>query len=181
MASTTIDQALRIMGFPPNAQIRITFAQLWLAFSPSSTLADRIMYLGLVAASEAEATLGVEFWSRFIDLSVVIQQVEGTPADFQTTLIPGRQVWVDEDFDTRGGVSLESVPDGIYLYAQNTSGTDIAASVIGRIHIEMILHQMNFADDYSQDGQRFTEGWSGYEWEESLGDAMQIDQADGDL
>lgn len=174
LTNQTIDQVLRLMSLPPNAQIRITFAQLWMIPSPSSTLANRIMYLGLVAANEAEVTLGAEFFDRFIDLVAIKQQIAGTPANFVEYLIDGRQVWVDEDFDTRGGVSLESVHDGIYLFAQNTSTTDTSMSLIGRVHVEMILHQMNWADDYTQDNMRVTEGWAGYEWEESLGDVHEI-------
>ncbi len=183
MNTITIDQVIRLMGFPPKAEIQITFCQLWAVPDPATAFDDRIIYLGLLGANEAEAVLTDEqFFQRFIDLTVVTHELVGTtPATALQTVFDGRQVWVDEKFNTLGGVALESVPDGLYLYAQNTSLTDLGLIAIARIHAEILFHQMNWADDYTQDGIHYTEGWAGYEWEESLGAAMQIDGADGAL
>ncbi len=179
LVSTTRDQQVRLIGFPPRAEIQITFCQLWLVPSPSSTTANRTIWLALIAANESETTLAsAQFFQRFIDLMAFKQQIAGTPANFSEVVIDGRQVWVDELFNTLGGVALESVEDGIYLYAQNTSGTDVAVDLVGRIHAEILFHQMNYADDYTQDGQRFDEGWAGYEWEEAVGDAMELGTVD---
>lgn len=176
---TTIDQLIRIIGFPPRAEIKITFAQLWLVPNPDSTLASRIIWLGLMAAAEDESTLEPEqFFTRFVDLIALKHQIGSSSASWNETLIDGRQVWVDESFNTLGGVSLESVPDGIYMYGQNTDSVDVQFTAVARIHAEILFHQMNYADDYTQDGQRFTEGWAGYEWEESLGDAMELGTVD---
>ncbi len=179
ITTQTFDQQIRVVGFPPRAEIQITFCQLWVIPSPSSTIADRLVYLGLLAASEDEAViLAEQFFQRFIDMIVIKQQAEGTLASWEETLIDGRQVWVDELYNTLGGVALESVPDGLYLYAQNSATTDVSVNMVARIHAEILFHQMNYADDYTQNGKRFTEGWSGYEWEESLGDAMELGTVD---
>ncbi len=180
LAGVLFDQLVRIMSFPPRSEIHVTFCQLWLIPSPGAVFAKREIYLGLIAASESESTLlNSEFFPRMMDMVVIKQQsVDTVPNAAWETVIDGRQVWVDELFNTLGGVALESVPDGLYLYAQNTSTTDLAVTVVGRIHADILMHQENFADDYTQDGKRFTEGWSGYEWEESLGDAMELGTVD---
>ncbi len=179
LTTTTRDQQVRLIGFPPRAEINITYSQLWLVPSPSSTLADRIIWLALIAANESETTLqSPQFFARFIDLMAVSQQLEGTAGSFQTTIHEGRQIWVDEIYNTLGGVALESVEDGLYLYGQTTTAEDVAVDLVGRIHAEILFHQMNYADDYTQDGKKFDEGWAGYEWEEAVGDAMELGTVD---
>ncbi len=181
LASVTFDQQIRLVGFPPRAEMHITFGQLWLVNDPQTAPASRTIWLALIAANEGEATLNIEaFYQRFLDLIAWRTQTAGTVGNFTDTIIDGRQIWIDEVFNTLGGVALESVHDGLYLYARNSSGTDVTVEIVGRIHLEIVHHQMNYADDYTQDGQHFREGWAGYEWEESLGDAIN-DTNDEDL
>jgi len=174
-------QLFRLMGFPPRAEIKITFAQLWLIPSEAASSVDRNVHLGILAASEGETTItDAQFYDRFIDYIAIGHKAHGTVGNFTENQYLGRQIWIDELFNTLGGVSLESVPDGIYMFASTPNDVDMPARCVARIHVEMILHQMNYADDYTQNGQRVTEGWAGYEWEEAVGDAMEqgtVDEA----
>lgn len=131
--------------------------------SVNRTVVNQRLTMGLLAANDDEDTILVDqFYSRYIDL-IVNDTIVNSTGWVSVINHEGRQVWVDEIFDSKQNQSH----DGLYLYAQNGAAQDLSTQLVARIHVEYELEQRYWPDSYTRKGKHHNDGWNGYEWEES--------------
>lgn len=160
--SATVTQFMELMGFLQKSIVHLEFSLIAIGVETRPDTSGLIT-LYLVPADSNETTLSFEAArARAIDIemnSVLIWSTVGAivlPS-------PKWQTWIDETF-----YNDQQSWAGLYLYMRTTADTNGVLQVFARAQGTMFILQRNYADNYTRKGMRITEGWEGYEWEESF-------------
>lgn len=160
----TPTQIIELMGFPHKSIVHVEFSQIQV-IPETQPSADAYMILYLIPADSDETTVTFAQASvRLIDaemMSIIFGDGTGM------VILPGQkfQTWIDEIFwnDRLSWAGLY-----LYMFTSADPGCDFTIRI--KVQGTIFLTQRYFLDNYTRKGRRITEGWEGYEWEESISD-----------
>lgn len=163
-ADNNYNQIGEICPFPYRTAVVIDEIEVWWS-SATEWSADSIVNIAIIPADGDESTLtGEEYNARqlFYDQRTYI--AAGTVGNLLVEYSSPTYLFPNVTF-TSGDMGKE----GIYFYSRTnnfTNGPSINAK--SRVVYSIFWVQNYYSDTYVKKGKRITEGWAGYEWEESF-------------